>query len=347
MTDNQNPGQYGGQPSQGPGPQGGPGQPQPGYGQQPQPGYGQQPQPGYGQQPQPGYQQPPSGYGQQPQSGYGQQQPGYGQQGYGQPGPYQNYQGAQQPPQKNSSGKIIGIVVGAVGVLAIAGLAFALLGGGDDGPDVPPPPPVSQTPADPETTEPAEPETTEPADPETTEPAEPETTEPADPETTEPTEPETEDPQPPAGAIDVGNGMSVVPAAGWSVADQSDNGVLLTDAAGRVFLVNTGNSANPEAEVAQLVDNLTQDGTDVSKGEVQVADVHPDLAVASQLAIMTTTGGSGTTELGLFAVISSRTADQVGFASVLLVPAADFEDEAVLTQADEMLNSVFISQLGG
>ena len=103
----------------------------------------------------------------------------------------------------------------------------------------------------------------------------------------------------------------------------------------------------PEAEVAQLVDNLTQDGTDVSKGEVQVADVHPDLAVASQLAIMTTTGGSGTTELGLFAVISSRTADQVGFASVLLVPAADFEDEAVLTQADEMLNSVFISQLGG
>lgn len=333
MSDNQNPGQFGGQP---PRPHPGQQPPYPPSGQQPygqQPPYGQNP---YGQQPQ----------GQQPHG----QRPPYGQQAYGQQGPYPTYQG-QPPAQKNSSGKILGIVGGAVAVLAIAGLAFALLSGGDDGPDVPPPPPVTETPADPETTE-SDPETTEPTDPEPTEPADPETTEPTEPETTGPsepetTEPQTEDPQPAAGAIDIGNGMSVVPAAGWSVNDQSDTGVLLTDAAGRAFLVNTGNSANPEAEVASLVDNLTKDGTDVRKGDVQVADVHPDLAVASQLAIMTTTGGSGSSDLGLFAVISSRTADQVGFASVLLVPAADLENDAVLAQADEMLNSVFVSQLGG
>ncbi|GAB3821825.1 hypothetical protein GCM10028820_31170 [Tessaracoccus terricola] len=355
MTDNQNPGgwqgqnpgQQGGQPPQGPGGPQGPGQG--GYGQQPQQGYGQQPQQGYGQQPQQGYgQQPPQGgYGQQPHQGYGQQP-------YGQQGPYQAFQGGQQPPQKNSSGKIIGIVAGAVGVLAIAGLAFAFLAGGDDDPDVPSPPPISESadpettePTDPETTEPADPETTEPADPETTEPADPETTEPADPETTEPSDPETEAPEPPAGAIDVGNGMSVVPADGWTVADQSDTGVLLADSSGRVFLVNTGRSANPEAEVASLVDDLTSEGTDVRKGEVQVADVHPDLVVASQFAVMTVTGGSGSADLGVVAFISSRSADQIGFASVLLVPVADFENDAVLAQADEMLNSLFVSQLGG
>ncbi|MCJ0870800.1 hypothetical protein [Streptomyces sp. AP-93] len=117
MSYNQ-PGPYGGQQPQQPGP----------YGQQPQQPnpYGQQPGP-YGQQPgaQPGYgypQQAPQGV---PQQGYPQQQPGFPQQqppygGYQQQPPYGG-----TPPKKSKAGVIIGVVV-AVAVIAGAGWYFTM-----------------------------------------------------------------------------------------------------------------------------------------------------------------------------------------------------------------------------
>ncbi|MFD6886001.1 hypothetical protein [Streptomyces sp. NPDC059957] len=120
MSYNQ-PGPYGGQQPQQPGP----------YGQQPQQPnpYGQQPGP-YGQQPgaQPGYgypQQAPQGV---PQQGYPQQQPGFPQQqppygGYPQQPPYGG-----TPPKKSKAGVIIGVVV-AVAVIAGAGWYFTMGGG--------------------------------------------------------------------------------------------------------------------------------------------------------------------------------------------------------------------------
>ncbi|KIZ18930.1 hypothetical protein [Streptomyces natalensis] len=116
-------------------------QPPPGpYGQQPQqPGpYGQQPQqpapqPGYGY-PQQGGQVPP----QQGGYGYPQQQPqqpayGYPQQGaqpaYGQQTPY----GAipQGPPESGGSGKKVGLIIGAVAVVAAIGVgAYFVFGSG-------------------------------------------------------------------------------------------------------------------------------------------------------------------------------------------------------------------------
>lgn len=118
MSYNQ-PGPYGGQQPQQPGP----------YGQQPNP-YGQQPGP-YGQQPgpQPGYgypQQAPQGV---PQQGYPQQQPGYPPQ---QQPPYGGYQ--QQPPyggtppKKSKAGVIIAVVL-AVAVIGGAGWYFTQGGG--------------------------------------------------------------------------------------------------------------------------------------------------------------------------------------------------------------------------
>lgn len=116
MSYNQ-PGPYGGQQPQQPGP----------YGQQPQqPGpYGQQPGP-YGQQPgaQPGYgypQQAPQGV---PQQGYPPQQPGFPQQqapygGYQQQAPYGGGMPPQQAPKKSKAGVIIAVV-----------LAVAVIGGG-------------------------------------------------------------------------------------------------------------------------------------------------------------------------------------------------------------------------
>lgn len=145
MSHNQ-PGPYGNQPPQQPGP----------YGQQPQqPGpYGQPQQPGpYGQPqqaPQPGYgypQQPPQ---QAPQGVPPQQPPGapYGQPqapgGYGQPqqpGPYGQPQQApygqypQQPPAGGGGNKkVLGIVIGAVAVVAALGVGgYFIFGGGDGG----------------------------------------------------------------------------------------------------------------------------------------------------------------------------------------------------------------------
>ncbi|MFD5511754.1 hypothetical protein ACFWIB_28855 [Streptomyces sp. NPDC127051] len=114
MSYNQ-PGPYGAQPPQQPGPYGGP-QPGP-YGQPaPQPGYGYPQQP-----PPPGI--PPQGYPQQPQ----QPQPGYG---YPQqPGmPPQQPYGMQQQPKKSKAGVIIGVIV-AVAVIAGAGWYFTKGGG--------------------------------------------------------------------------------------------------------------------------------------------------------------------------------------------------------------------------
>ncbi|MFI5766480.1 hypothetical protein ACIA8F_36815 [Streptomyces sp. NPDC051563] len=122
MSYNQ-PGPYGGQQPQQPGP----------YGQQPQqPGpYGQQPGP-YGQQPGYGYpQQAPQGV---PQQGYPQQQPpGYPPQ---QQAPYGGYQQQppyggmppQQPPKKSKAGVIIAVVL-AVAVIGGAGWYFTQGGG--------------------------------------------------------------------------------------------------------------------------------------------------------------------------------------------------------------------------
>ena len=117
MSYNQ-PGPYGGQQPQQPGPYGQPGgQPGP-YGQQPpqaapQPGYGYPQQAPQGAPPQPGP------YGQQPPHG---QQPPYGQPPYG---------AVPQPPAPEGGKKKTGLVIGAVAVVAaIAVGAYLVIGGG-------------------------------------------------------------------------------------------------------------------------------------------------------------------------------------------------------------------------
>ncbi|MBL1093034.1 MULTISPECIES: hypothetical protein [Streptomyces] len=122
-------------------------QPPPGpYGQQPQqPGpYGQPqqppaPQPGYGY-PQQGGQVPGQGYGypqQAPQQGYGYpQQPA--QPGYGQQAPYGGQQTPygvipQGPEESGGNGKKIGLIIGAVAVVAAIGVgAYFVFGSGGD-----------------------------------------------------------------------------------------------------------------------------------------------------------------------------------------------------------------------
>ncbi len=130
---NQNPNQ--GYPQQGAG-YAEPQQPQQGYPQQPQQGYPQQPvNQGYPQQgyippqPQQGYGAPQQGY-QQPNAGYGAPQQGAG---YAEPQqpqqPNAGFGGPQQPqqPKKSNTGLIIGIVVGALVLLAVLAVVFIKL----------------------------------------------------------------------------------------------------------------------------------------------------------------------------------------------------------------------------
>ncbi|PBC82403.1 hypothetical protein SAMN05428945_3015 [Streptomyces sp. 2224.1] len=121
------PGPYGQQPQQ-PGPYGQPQQPQ-----APQPGYGYPQQGGQVPGQQPGY-----GYPQQaPQQGYGYPQQG-GQPGYGQQAPYGGQQTPygtipQGAPESGGNGKKIGLIAGAVAVVAAIGVGayFAFGSGGE------------------------------------------------------------------------------------------------------------------------------------------------------------------------------------------------------------------------
>ncbi|MEV0253021.1 hypothetical protein AB0H82_01920 [Streptomyces sp. NPDC050732] len=118
------PGPYGGQPPQQPGPYGQPPQ-QPGpYGQPPQaaqPGYGY-PQQAPPPQPQPGYGYPQQApYGQQPHAPYGQQ-------------PHAPYGQVPPPPPGGGGKKKTGLVIAAVAVVAAAAVGgyFVFAGGDDD-----------------------------------------------------------------------------------------------------------------------------------------------------------------------------------------------------------------------
>ncbi|WP_328732525.1 hypothetical protein OHT20_25920 [Streptomyces caniferus] len=121
------PGPYGQQPQQ-PGPYGQPQQPP-----APQPGYGYPQQGGQVPGQQPGY-----GYPQQaPAQGYGYPQQG-GQPGYGQQAPYGGQQTPygtipQGAPESGGNGKKIGLIIGAVAVVAAIGVGayFAFGSGGD------------------------------------------------------------------------------------------------------------------------------------------------------------------------------------------------------------------------
>ncbi|MFE7766524.1 hypothetical protein [Streptomyces sp. NPDC057438] len=134
MSYNQ-PGPYGGQPQQ-PGPYGQPGgQPGP-YGQQPPQAA---PQPGYGYPQQAPPAQPGYGYPQQAPQGVPPQTPPYGQPQapYGQ----QPYPTVPQPPVPSGGGKKVGIILGAVAVVAAVAVgAYVVLSGSggadiaDDGP---------------------------------------------------------------------------------------------------------------------------------------------------------------------------------------------------------------------
>jgi len=359
----QNPGQWGpqgGYPPQPGGqgqggfpPQGSPGQG--GYPPQQGPGQGgYPPQPGQGgyppQQPPPGYAQPaPGGYS--PQGAYAPQggQPGYPPQG-GQPGypPQGGGYGPQGPPgggfppqggppAKKGRGLIIGIVVAAVVLLmAIGGIIIALnRGGGDD------PGPVSITPSQP----------APPTDQPTEQPTDRPTEQPTDnPTSEEPTPGPTETSEPPSGnAIDLGNGISLTPADGWSVKKTGKGVAQLSD--GKNIFLGQSIKVEPSTNAGQLCTSWHKSITEgTSGGKFQEPkDVNlgtSKLKAATCLGQTTVSSGQGSATIFLFSLVSVRASDGVTvIGTVYFTQAANAEQ--LNKDFATMINSMLKGQVQG
>jgi hypothetical protein len=314
-------GQQGGYPPQGPG----------GYPPQPQQPGGYPPQQPGGYPP-----QQPGGFPPQQPAGFPPQQPGYPQQGgyppqqpggYGPPGPGGVGSSGPAAPRKKSPVMIIAIVAAAIVLLAaVGGIIMVLTRGGSDQPD------VSITPSQPA------PPTEEP------------TPEPTGQPTPEPQPSATETSKPPTGgAVDLGNGIELVPAAGWEVKKTGKNVAQLSNSKS-VFLgqsLQISQSTNP----GQLCDawhrNIAEGTTNGKFQDPKDADVGTTrLKAATCAAQVTVSGGQGSTKLFLFSLVSVRQSDGVS-----VIGTTYFTPNADTDQLDKdftsMINSMLRSQTAG
>ncbi len=301
--------------------------------QNPQGGYPPQ-QPYQGapvQPPQQGFGQPPQGYG-QPQA-YGQQQPYGAPQGYAgqypqgpqpggyRPGPYGQGMPGGPAPRVGSSTKVIIIVAAVLIVLGLVGGGIALLGnkGNPAGPTV-----IQATPS-PNTTGTATKAPTTTATQATTAPA-----------TTSP-----------GGALSLSNGLSVTPADGWTVSDQSADTVVMTNGSAYYYAIAVaGVSAGTTgtAIVDAYLSNLAKKLTDVTKSTTDAIDVAPSISVAEGGMNGTFASSSGSEQLGVATIGSVRQSDGVTFLGVLIYDSS--KSSAALKQPySDMTTSLLKSQV--
>jgi hypothetical protein len=321
--------------------------PQSGYPPQSPGGYPPQQPAGYPPQQPAGYPpQQPAGY--PPQPGYPPQQPGTG--GYppqgaypSQPPPggyppeppegYQPQRAAGAPgtpgaPAKKSPVMIVAIVAAAIVLLAaVGGIIMVLTRGAEQQPE------VTITPS-----QPAQP-TEEPTSESTGQPT-----------TAEPQPSPTQTAQPPkGGAIDLGNGIELKPAAGWQVKKTGENVAQLSDGKS-VFLgqsVQITQSTNPgqlcdawHRNVAEGTSNgQYQDSKDINVGT-------SSLKAATCVAQVTVSGGQGTTKLYLFSLVSVRQSDGVTvIGTAYFTPNTDTEQ--LNKDFTSMVDSMLESQVAG
>jgi hypothetical protein len=222
---------------------------------------------------------------------------------------------------------IIAIVAAAIVLLAaVGGIIMVLTRGGEVQPD------VTVTPTQP--AQPTEQPTSEPTGQPTT----------AGPQPT----PQTSRP-PTAGAINIGNGIELQPAAGWQVKKIGENVAQLSDGKS-VFLgqsLQISQSTNPgqlcdawHRNVAEGTSNgQFQDSKDANVGTSR-------LKAATCVAEMTVSGGQGTTKLYLFSLVSVRPSD-----GVTVIGTAYFTPNAETEQLNKdftsMVNSMLESQVAG
>ena len=287
---------------------------------------GYPPQPGYN--PQGTYAPQPGAY--PPQGGAG----GYGPQG---PQPPQGGGYTPQPaaPAKKSPAMIIGIVVAAIVLLAaVGGIIMVLNRDGDQ------PPPVSITPSQPV---PPTDQPTRPADEPTDEPTDQPTTDQPQPTPSETSEPPSGD------AIDLGNGISLVPAPGWKL-EKSGKGVAQLSDDKSLFL-GQAIAVDPSTNPGQLCDAWHRKAAEGSSNG-KFADPKPidlgttKLEAAVCNAQVTVSNGQGTATILLFSLVSVRQSD-----GVTVIGTAFFSPNVDTEQLDKdfslMINSMLQSQVNG
>ena len=312
--------------------------------QGPRPGQGQPPyQQGYPQQP--GY--PPQGYPQQPPGpqGYPQGYPpqGYGQQGYPPQGgqPYPPGQGGYPPqgpggqpgyqpsgpaggsPAKKSPLLLIGIVVAAVvALVAIGGIIIGLTSGNRDVPT------TTITPS---------PQTPPPDDPS------------ALPSPSTPSGGSTPGGGGGGGRVDVGNGVSLTPAAGWDVKKSTSSLAQLTDGK-NVYVGQTTevDAASNPGQICTAWHKQLAEGEGGGKFSApENTDVGADeLKAATCSAQITASSGQGSTELLLVSVVSVRSTDGVAVVGTMAFTAASDQD-ALQKDFSAMSGSMLETQAAG
>lgn len=311
--------QQGGYPPGGGYPQGGQQYPQ-GYPPGQQPGQGGRPYPQQGGGYPPSGQYPPAGasgpFGGQAAMG---SRPGY-------PGGGGGFQ--PQPPKPKSNGMVIGIVVAGLAAVALAGWLLMSIfgsGGGDPTPSVSP---TASAPSTPPTPQPSPSTSTDP--------------------TPQPSPSTSTTNDPPAGATEVGLGVSVVPADGWQQSSRNElknytelsNGkALLATQAFRVEGQVTGKDI-----VAAYMKQITANMTGVSSKPPATMDVKTDrLSVGIGSWSGTRATAQGSIKLSYVSIISVRD-DGLAVMSTLILPPGVGLDSV---QADytAMTNSMLNSQL--
>ena len=240
----------------------------------------------------------------------------------GQPPP-----GTQGAPAKKSPVMIIAIVAAAIVLLAaVGGIIMVLNRGGTDQPD------VSITPSQPA------PPTEEP------------TPQPSGRPSSQPQPTPTESSQSPTGgAIDLGNGVELVPATGWEVKKTGKNVAQLSN--GKSVFLGQSLQISPSTNPGQLCDAWHRDVAEgTSNGKFQDAkdaDVGTTrLKAATCVAEVTVSGGQGTTKLYLFSLVSVRQSD-----GVTVIGTAYFTPNTETDQLNKdftsMINSMLKSQASG
>jgi hypothetical protein len=214
---------------------------------------------------------------------------------------------------------IIAIVAAAIVLLAaVGGIIMVLTRGGTNQPD------VTVTPSQPV----------------------PPTEEPTPEPTGQPTQPSpTESSRPPTGgAVDLGNGIELVPAAGWQVKKTDKNVAQLSDGES-VFLgqsLQISQSTNP-AQLCEAWHGKIAEGTTNGKfQDAKDADVGTTrLKAATCAAQVTVSGGQGSTKLFLFSLVSVRQSD-----GVTAIGTTYFTSDADTKQLNKDFTSMINSMLG-
>jgi hypothetical protein len=223
---------------------------------------------------------------------------------------------------------IIAIVAAAIVLLAaVGGIIMVLTRGAEEQPD------VTVTPSQP--VPPTEQPTPEPT---------------GQPTTARPQPKPTETSQPPTrGALDLGNGIELKPAAGWEVKKTGENVAQLSD--GKSMFLGQSLQISQSTNPGQLCDawhrNVAENTSNGQFQDPKDANVGTSsLKAATCVAQVTVSGGQGTTKLYLFSLVSVRQSD-----GVTVVGTAYFTPNADTDQLNKdftsMINSMLGSQVAG